>query len=119
MDYVNSKTPSMYCSLGSTTLSQLAFSREKRPEFLMGEVAMGQYSRKTNYMYEQSYGFKIHQQYRCHEEKLKISIIFVVVVVIIIIIIVIIISSSSSIRPPSLSTSFCLPSPNPRGSRVS
>ena len=33
MDYGNTKTPSMYCRLGSATLSQLAFTREGNPNF--------------------------------------------------------------------------------------
>ena len=33
VNYGNTKTPSMYCRLGSATLSQLAFTREGNPNF--------------------------------------------------------------------------------------
>ena len=38
------KTPSMHRRLGSATLSQLAFPREKQPDFPMEEIPMGLYS---------------------------------------------------------------------------
>ena len=42
VDYGNTKTPSMHSRLGSATLSQLAFSEEKQPEFPIGEIPLGQ-----------------------------------------------------------------------------
>ena len=46
MDYGNTRIPSIHRRLGSTTLSQLAFPREKQPKFPMGEVSMGQHKCK-------------------------------------------------------------------------
>ena len=43
MDYGNTKTLRVNRRLGSATLSQRAFPREKQPEFPMGEIPLGQY----------------------------------------------------------------------------
>ena len=43
VDYGNTKTLRVNRRLGSATLSQRAFPREKQPEFPMGEIPMGQY----------------------------------------------------------------------------
>ena len=45
------KTPCIRRSLGSATLSPLAFSREKQPEFPVGEIPTGQYSYKDKKYY--------------------------------------------------------------------
>ena len=46
MDCGNTKTPRMHGRLGSATLSHLAFPGEWQPKFSMGEIPLGQYSRK-------------------------------------------------------------------------
>ena len=46
VDCENTDTPRRHRRLGSATLSQLAFSPGKRPEFPMGEILVGHYSCK-------------------------------------------------------------------------
>ena len=43
VNYGNTKTPSMYCRLGSTTLVEAGFLKGKGPEFSVKEILTGQY----------------------------------------------------------------------------
>ena len=54
MDYGNTKTPSMYWRLGSTTVAA-GFSQGRQPESPMGEIPLGQYSCKKKKVKKKSW----------------------------------------------------------------